>query len=435
VVVTALVPALVIPDEQTWTVLGTDPATLGFEPTYAPGKVERVLVPSSVPAPLTESLSAYLALAPEGVEVEERPLALPMGEPESLHIRHHEHDPAAHDDHGSHDAHPEHRAHEAHHERDDDAAHGGEGEPAGHPQHGAHGAHGGHGGDGGNGEHHGHGGNHDHHAMMAIVGEPSADGLVMEPIHLRYGPLGTPLPGGLAVDVTLDGDVVAEASVNALLSAPADPLTPVAASGPAGWQGVAAVETERAVSHLAWLRAFARLLGWPRLVEACTRAVGAAEDPVAAGEAADAADAVVALVDDSRWLRVRTAGRGTVRADEARGAGLQGSNARASGLAVDARMHDPRYRAIGFEPVIRIEGDALARTLVRAHEARAALRLAAAALDASAEPPTGATVEGPRGGAARATRDVAAQAMVGAEWATALVILASFDLSPWDVGP
>jgi NADH:ubiquinone oxidoreductase subunit D len=268
--------------------------------------------------------------------------------------------------------------------------------------------------------------------MMAIVGEPSVDGLVMESIDLRYGPLGTPLPGGLAVDVTLDGDVVAEASVHALLSAPADPLAPVAASAPAGWQGVAAVETERAVSHLAWLRAFARLLGWPRLVEACTRAVAASADPVTAGAAVDA---LVALVDGSGWLRMRTGGRGTVGVDVARMAGLQGPNGRASGLADDARTHDPRYRALGFEPLIRTEGDARARTRVRAEEARVALRLAAAALNADDEPPAAAPVESPRGGAAAAARHVAAQAMVGAEWAAALVILASFDLSPWDVAP
>jgi Respiratory-chain NADH dehydrogenase, 49 Kd subunit len=432
VVVTALAPALVVPDEQTWTVLGTDPATLGLEPAFAVGKVERVLLPSSVPLPLAEPLSAYLALVPEGVDVEERPLALPTGEPEPLHIGHHEHDSAAHDDDGSHDAHPEHRAHKGHHDRDQHAAHGREGEHAGHPGHGAHGGHGGHGEHAGHGEHHDHGGAHDHHAMMAIVGEPSADGLVMESIDLRYGPLGTPLPGGLAVDVKLDGDVVAEASVRALLHSFTDPLAPEATKAPAGWEGVAAVETERAVSHLAWLRAFARLLGWPRLVDACRRAIAASDDPVAAGTAVDA---VVALVDGSRWLRVRTAGRGNVGADEARATGLHGPNARASGLADDARTHDPRYRALGFEPVIRIEGDALARTIVRAHEARAALRLAAAALDADDEPPAGAAVEGPRGGAADAMRDVAGQAMVGAEWAAALVTLASFDLSPWDVVP
>jgi len=112
--------------------------------------------------------------------------------------------------------------------------------------------------------------------MMAIVGEPSADGLVMEPIELRFGPLATPLPGGLVADVTLDGDVVAESAVRALLGrgdgGPAsgtDWLSPVAcvaalaaaAEAAEGrpvspehrWQRVAAVELERALSHLAWL--------------------------------------------------------------------------------------------------------------------------------------------------------------------------------------
>ena len=55
--------------------------------------------------------------------------------------------------------------------------------------------------------------------MMAIVGEPSADGLVMEEIELSHGPVGTALPGGLRLDVTLDGDVVGHCEVTALLRA------------------------------------------------------------------------------------------------------------------------------------------------------------------------------------------------------------------------
>lgn len=123
------------------------------------------------------------------------------------------------------------------------------------------------------------------------------------------------------------------------------------------------------------------------------------------------------------------------------------------------RADDPLYRQLGFEPVVQSGGDARARALVRTREALAALDLAAGALRTargSASMPSPlvpgpyALVEGPRGplrarrtdagwdlaapGAA-AARAAAAAAMVGHEWATALVVLGSFDLSPWEISP
>jgi hypothetical protein len=427
--------ALIVPDEQTWTVLGTDPAALGLEPTFALGGVERVLVPEAVPDPLAEPLRACLAAIPANAPVERRALALAGGELTGSGGTQHDraeqalrgHRGAAHSDHharhqhtGDRRRHAEHGTNGGHHDHGEHNSHADHHDQAEHDTHAAH----------DRAQHDAHGGEHDHHDMMAIVGEASGDGLVMESIELRYGPLGTPLPGGLAVDVTLDGDVVAEATVEALLEAPADPLAPVAASAPPGWDGVAAVERERAVSHLAWLRAFARLLGWRRLVGACTRAIEATRDPVGAQPAMDA---LVAMVRGSRLLRTRTRGLGVVTADQARTAGLRGPNARASGLAHDERSGDPRYLALGFEPVTRTGGDALARTLVRVDEVRAAVRLAAAASRADGEAPSAGPGKGPRCYDGASARRVAGEAMVGAEWSAALAILASFDLSPWQV--
>lgn len=400
---TALVPALVVPDEQTWTMAGTDPASLGVEPVFAAAAVRRVLAPDEVPDALVEPLAEYLDAPP--------------------------------------------------------------------PAHDAHGGHGGH-------------GHHDHHDMMAIVGEPSADGLVMEPIRLRYGPLGTPLPGGLVADVTLDGDVVAECDVAALLTAEdaatvPDRLAPTAwdialttareiatgASVPPAerWRRIAAVEVERALSHTSWLRSFGRLLGWPKLVERTNRAVAtliearrlnAAELDQAMSEL----DALGAFVRGSRWLAWRASGRAHITEERARELGLRGPVARASGVVDDARLTHPLYRRLGFEPVVRPEGDALARTLVRVSEASGAIELAIRALEAGASsdlsdalPPASdpAVVEGPRGplqaqlDASRWQLDAPGQAAAltaagastaGSEWAAALVGLASFDLSPWRVG-
>ena len=426
--VTARTPALVVPDEQTWTMAGRDPASLGVEPTLQPAAIRRVLLPERVPRPLAGPLSESLEAVPRHADTIEVHIPLP-GDVEtrglqSLREGGHEPPAQAGQEHGGHD-------------------HGG----------------------------------HDHGDMMAIVGEPSSDGLVMEPIQLSYGPVATPLPGGVVADVELDGDVVAAAEVRALLVAGGevpDPLAPrawalamtierevgtaSAAALPEQWRRLAGVEVERALSHTAWLRAFARILGWSALVERSTRAVSrviAAQrlDSAAVAEARDQLRRLAGFLRDSRRLRQRTAGRAHVSLERARSLGLRGPLGRASGLLDDARIDDPLYRRLGFEPHIAAEGDALARTLLRASEAVAALEIAGRALGEAANgalagAPTGVpasvVVEGPRGplrasnGQLEAPGEAAAlvaagDAIVGAEWAAALVGLASFDLSPWRV--
>jgi hypothetical protein len=133
---------------------------------------------------------------------------------------------------------------------------------------------------------------------------------------------------------------------------------------------------------------------------------------------------------------------------------VRGPVARASGLRDDARAGHPLYEQLRFETSVQSAGDAHARTLVRAEEARSSLRLALAAVgkDADGIPvgsvTAGGELEGPRGplrthrlangweldamGAEEARR-MAAEAMVGLEWSAALVAVASFDLSPWRV--
>jgi hypothetical protein len=403
---------------------GKDPASLGVEPVLDPARVRRVLLPTRVPQSLADPLARYLEALPRQVQHVESTIPLP-GEVDPRQTR--TVDGGNHEHHGAHDS-------------------------------------------------HGHDG-HDHHGMMAIVGEPSSDGLVMEPIGFRFGPAATPLPGGLAADLTLDGDVVAEAEIHALLCADGDvpdPLAPrawrlattlereIATGGSVApgdpWLRLAGVEVERALSHTAWLRAFARLLGWSTLVERCTHAISsltaAGRVEAAAIEAArEQLDRLVRFLQRSRWLRYRAAGRAPISEGRVRDLGLRGPPARASGLLDDARITDPLYGRLGFEPIVGDEGDALARTLVRAREAVAALRLAGRALDEAASgavpaAPASGVVEGPRG-PLRARHDgsalrihaagdgaalaAAGEAMVGAEWAAALVGLVSFDLSPWRV--
>ncbi|MGH2846454.1 MAG: hypothetical protein ACRDL0_10660, partial [Thermoleophilaceae bacterium] len=260
-------PALVVPDEQTWTMAGADPAALGLRPVFAPGGADRVLVPDCLPQALDEALRTCLAELRPGVEIERRPLpGLEAREPAA----------AGEDGHAGHAPDGSHTGHAGHAPDGSHTGHTGHAPDSSHTGHGGHAPEGSH---TGHTEHGGHAPAGDHGDMMAIVGEPSADGLVMEPIELRFGPLGTPLPGGLLVEVTLDGDVVAESTVHPLLRGSTDLLAPVASSF-AGKEAprvsprrrLAALETERAVSHLAWLRSLARLLGWSSLADRCTAA-------------------------------------------------------------------------------------------------------------------------------------------------------------------
>lgn len=469
--------AIVVPDEQAWTVWGTDPASLGLEPVLDVGRARRLLLPETIPDALVPALVRCLGDLPLGIQPEARPGMAVSGEPLAVVVERamdelssasggNQRDDGHADDHEQHSY-----------------------EPAG--------AEGGH-----EGGEHGHDGDED---MMAITGEPSADGLVMEPIEFSLGPLATPLPGGLTADVVLDGDVVAHCTVRATLRnpplegtaapPPPDLLAPVTWASavaqeaesqdgvqlppPARWLRLASVELERAISHLAWLRALARLLGWASLVADAHAALVpllAARAPlpvqpaapdvpdVAAQEAADAlrvaaaaSTRLMATCENSRRLRSRTTARGVVSGEEARRAGLRGPSARASDSAGDARSGDALYRELGFATAVRGEGDAHARTLLRVEEASIAIGLASAALEraighatAPDAPlrPSGTPLEGPRG-PVRAQRmpsewrlsapgespalSAAGDAVVGAEWASALVVLASFDLSPWRV--
>lgn len=338
-------PALVVPDGESWLVWGRDVWDEGLHDA-APAAARHVVCAERLPEVLRAALATLADELPGGWERWEAPFGGTA--PEAA--------PARGD--------------------------GGRGD-GGHD-------HGGR-GDGGH-DHGGHGDGDDD--PMAITGPASADGLVMEPLELQAGPLGVALPSGLVVRARLDGDVVAGAEVEAALRqedatrAP-DPSTPAAWAAAEAPSTVAAVERERALSHLGCLHRLARLLGWPSLGDRIHRVAG----PVLAGHA----DAHVGVDELGRWLvgsrrlAARLRGLGTVDAATARDRGLAGPNLRASGVAADARAEDPAYAALGFEPIVRNEGDALARTVLRVQEVAQSLRLLELAPDAV----PGAVIEGP----------------------------------------
>ena len=328
----------------------------------------------------------------------------------------------------------------------------------------------------------------------------SADGLPMEWVEAPFGPLFAGLPGGLDVTFTLDGDGVAEAVVAVATArgveatwpgpietfpdrlARVDPLAPVAyrilarraleaAAGAEIDQSVALsrirdAEWERVGSHLGWLAEFGSLIGdqWiaDRAADLQIEVARVTSEPPAKliREIRDFAAAVAR----APLVAHRLDGIGTVGEGEAESVG--GPVARAAGIATDARLGEDWCRALGFTPVVRAGGDALARLQVRLAEIAASLDLFLAAAEgdrgdvpdpalsthlsgagqATIETPRGAArlrimvehgsvvearLESPSSALIRLVSDVA----VGEEVADALAGVASLDLSPWQVEP
>jgi hypothetical protein len=445
--------ALLVPDDETWLFSGCD-LRARYEPTLEPGRASVLVAAETLPEALGDALRATWEDMPVRRRLES--IAAPFTGPDVESLLNASHDDGNHEHGGTSDGH----------------AHG---EGHGH-------AH---------GEDHGHA----HHDMMAITGEPSADGLVMEHLDAEAGPLGVALPTGLVVSAALDGDVVSRCEVRATLRsthAVPDPAAPAAweiaaataeeqASGIGSaasltWLRIARLESERALSHLTWLHRFLRLLGWFSTAEGVRRVVTAllraratlptspedhppSESVVNLLAIASNCAAVAAMLESSRSFALRTGGLGRLTERDVRVRGLLGPTAWASGVSADLRSGELLYSALGFEPVEREEGDARARALIRADDAWQSILLLSRAVQHLNDPlpsghpapfvtAEGAEVEGPRGHvaatrardgvhhtfrgeheAARAAGDLA----VGREWGAALVVVASFDLSPWSV--
>lgn len=324
----------------------------------------------------------------------------------------------------------------------------------------------------------------------------SRDGLPMEWAEVPFGPLFPGLPAGLDLTLTLDGDTVARAvstpgaahrglEATWLGSATTfpdrlarlDPLAPMAyrvlarraleaaagvdVANPSARGRVGALERERAVSHLSWLSQFGALLGDQALARRAATLqlvllrVNEINEVVRRG--ADIRTFLRA-VERTPLMRRRLIGIGKLSAAPET---MCGPVARALGIAVDERTADPIYGELGFAPIVREGGDALARLRVRLAEIgqSIALALSAGAITSPipALPPdlTGigsAVIETPRGSALLRVELDAGQVVGvrledrprrhaslipavanGAELADALVGVSSLDLSPWEI--
>ena len=408
-------PAFIVPDERSWLLWGRDLRADGLRPVATPSDADVLVVPARLPDALADAAGEVWSAMPSRRRLVAYDSPLLGGQPAEEVLA-----TGSHHDHGDHEHHGGHESHE------------------------------GHGGD-------------DHHDMMAVTGDPSADGLVMEDLEVTLGPLSPPAPGGLVAKLVLDGDVVCSAEIEATLTDPClvpDPTAEAAwraaFASVRGAEQVVAVELERALSHAAWAVSLGEAVGWPELSE---RSWDLAAAVVAVrGEASDVkpaldrADRLHSLADGSRRLRFRLRGLAPADREVVERLDLHGPIARAAGVPRDARSDDASYRALDFVAVTREAGDAEARTLVRIEEARASLELARRARERPDLPEAHGKVEGPRGplvvrpaavgqppgfttpGSAGATT-IAMEAVALLEWSAAMASLASFDLSGWSTAP
>lgn len=407
------VPAIAVPDARHWAAVGVSLAELGYEPTDDLHSAESVLCPERLPRGLGTALVELTDALALGAVDQQR--ISPFGGVEIEELL--------------------------------SAARAGLNEEA-------------------KQEEEDEGGDHDHHDMMAVTGEPSRDGLVMEDAEATIGPLTGPFPTGLVVALTLDGDVVSEVDISSVVEDPASPLPDPFSRRACEWAmrrgsraGLAptdvpallmACEIERALGHVGWIAGLCRLLGHQSLRDQLVKSTQLLirlhrTDREQLAEAVRTADLTqlersLERFESSRLLKRRLADVGRVDGDTS---ALRGPNARAGGHDEDARASDPAYLELGFRTELQHKGDAAARALVRAREVRHSLELVRRA-SAENDLPTGrGAIEGPRGPleaeGARVlpdrsdlkTASLAAESTRGAELARALVALYSFDLNPW----
>lgn len=272
---------------------------------------------------------------------------------------------------------------------------------------------------------------------MTMTDDDLRDGLALDALQMRVGPLFPHLPTGLTLDVTLQGDVVVEVEVGDSPFA-TDPATwrgapPPDHAGPDrqvvvgahdGAVGVADVEVARARHQLGVVAGTLRLAGLDALARRTARlAVTAAPGD---GPAVRRLAGWLRRSGAVRWL---LAGVGHVGPHTAGG----GPVARAAGAAVDARTTAPAYADLGFSVVTHRRGDALARLRQRLAEAAQALDIAAAARQRRTRADG---LEGPLGPVrahpAPPTRllDDLPELLRGMEWGDVVTTVDSLDLDP-----
>lgn len=258
--------------------------------------------------------------------------------------------------------------------------------------------------------------------------EDLRDGLALDILTFRLGPFFPLWPAGLAAEVTLQGDIVQQLSVQ---SPPFPrPLAPAFFEARERAVAIATLERKRARYHLRALFHALHLAGLE----------GLALDALRLAETCESAQ-ISALGKRFRALTKRLKRRGFFALHlPARGAlaeeqsdSLGGFAARAAGIDRDARLEDENYRRLDFSVITQQEGDTRARWRQRLAEVAQSLALAGRAQQDDAVTANPEAQETPRG-PWRDDLPADASALLedllpGLEWGEALATIASLDLA------
>lgn len=202
---------------------------------------------------------------------------------------------------------------------------------------------------------------------------PDRDGLELDQLPVTVGPWFGGFPPGLALRVSLQGDVAQSVEVV---------TTDLVLAGPDGVFGRALhepmlirdLEMARARHHLEWMADTLRLAGVDRLAMRVERLA-----PMIGPGDVRAVARLMTAVRRSLLRPMALRGVGVLPA-EIEVVGL-GPVARAAGIRDDRRTAEPGYRDLDFQPVTHDAGDAWARFAQRAAEAAQAVDLAGRAGD------------------------------------------------------
>ena len=263
---------------------------------------------------------------------------------------------------------------------------------------------------------------------------PDRDSLELDQLPLRVGPFFHSFPQGFVLDVELQGDIVQSALVSA---GPVMRLPAMFAMALVKPVPIVVIERERARSHLHWLSHALRAHGLTSLARRTLRlslelSSGHASMTDCAGELR----IIARGVERSQVLWWSTRGVGVMRAPTVVTA--LGPIARASGICDDARIDEPSYRALGFEPITQsvatsaAGGDSSARWRQRIAEVAQSLDLAERARGARAW--GSSVVEGTRGRTTQTEQPetrlyaLLPDLLQGLEWSDAVTAIVSLDL-------
>ena len=254
---------------------------------------------------------------------------------------------------------------------------------------------------------------------------PSRDNLELDQLPVTIGPWFTGFPPGLALRVSLQGDVAQAVEVSPTDLIPSDPgnVFTRALREPAS---IRVLEMARARHHLEYIADTLLIAGVDRLAVRADRVA----ETVGPGDI----DPVERLIKAARrsLLRLMSLRNVGVLSQDIDKSGL-GPIARATGTADDRRGAEQGYRDLGFEPLTHSGGDSWARFSQRASEAVQSVDLAGRAGDRHAfgngevEAPDGLHHEGKPDPANRLI-SMLGTVLVGSEWGDLVTIIQSLDI-------